>query len=148
MVGLLVYFALLLIRSPMEEILAAFFIGFVPGVIDRKGSLAFIYALSCSAGWTAGVLFFGIFLELGLGAWIMAGAFLGFIYGFVHDSFLRGTAGFLLVALARLLAEASRYITILSQDLRLLDMQLILLVMSGILFPFTTAVVSKSRRRK
>ncbi len=147
MTGLFSYLVLLIIRSPVEEIIAAFFIGLVPGIIDRQGFLTFLYALACAAGWMAGLLFFGIFLELGLGAWIMAGASLGFICGFTHGSFLRGTAGFLCGALAGLLAEASRYVTILSQDLRLLDMQLILLLMAGTLLPLATAIVSKSQRK-
>ena len=146
MAGLFSYLVLLFIRSPVEEIIAAFFIGLVPGVIDRKGFLTFLYALASAAGWMAGLLFFGIVFELGLGAWIMAGASLGFICGFAYGSFLRGAAGFLWGALAGLLAEASRYITILSQELRLLDMQLILLLMAGTLLPLATAIVSKSRR--
>ncbi|MDH7513483.1 MAG: DUF362 domain-containing protein [Clostridiales bacterium] len=147
MTGLLAYFVLLLIRSPVEEIIAAFFIGLIPEIVERKDFLIFIYALSCSAGWIAGLLFFGMYLELGLGAWIMAGACLGFTSGIVHGSFLRGTAGLLLGVLAGLLAEASRYATILSHGLRLLDMQLIVLVAAGILLPLAATVVSKPQKK-
>ena len=53
MARLFSYLVLLIIRSSAEKIIAAFFIGLIPGIIDRKGFLTFLYALAGAAGWMA-----------------------------------------------------------------------------------------------
>jgi len=146
--GIVAYFILILIQSPWEDILAALLTGSIMGIIDRKRVLILLGALSCSLGWLLGNLLFGIVLELGLGAWICAGASLGLISGLFGGSLWRGILGLFLGALAGLLAETSRYLTVFSEGLRLMDMQLILLVMAGTLLPFAAALVAKSQKKQ
>jgi hypothetical protein len=146
--GLLTYIILLFINNSWEEVIATLLIGSVWGVAQRKKEAILIGALSLSIGWLAGTWLFGIFLGLGLGAWILAGASLGLIVGLYNGSFRRGLAGLLLGAVAGLIVEASRYITLISGRFRVIDMQLILLLTAGILLPSLAALVSKPSLEK
>jgi hypothetical protein len=146
--GLFAYIVLLFINNPWEEVIPALLFGSVPGFVDRKRNTIFIGAFSASMGWLAGTFIFGIWLEIGLGAWVISGATLGLTSGFFGGSFPRALFGFLLGALAGLLAETSRYLTVFFEGLRLMDMQLILLVMAGILLPFAAALVTKPQKKE
>lgn len=146
--GFISYIILIFIRSPWEEILPALLLGSVPGLVDKRTSSILVGSSAAAIGWLAGAFLFGIVLELGLGAWLIAGAFLGLAFGLISHSFLRTVAGFFLGLTAGLFVEASRYISLFSEALRPVDMQLIILMMAGILLPLAAGLASKPARGK
>jgi hypothetical protein len=148
-IGALLSYALLtFIQSPWEEVIPAIVIGAAPGLVDRNKSGALIGALAASIGWLVGAYVSGIILELGLGAWILAGASLGLALGIASRSVLRSLAGLFLGVLAGFLAEAARYISLVWERCRTVDMQLLVLIVAGILLPLVAGIIYKPAEGK
>jgi hypothetical protein len=145
--GLIAYMMLLILNSPWEESVAACLIGSVPGIVDGKKNFLSIGATTSLLGWFIGTFVFDIFLGIGAGAWICAGASVGLISGIFRGSLWRGISGFFLGAIAGLLIEASRFLPVLFKVLRFMDMQFILLGVAGILLPLVAAVVKPEKRK-
>lgn len=146
MTGLIVFFPLLALQTDWEDVIAAAAIGAVAGLVDRSPRTVWLCALACASGWLVGSAVFGIWIEMGAGAWILAGAFLGAASGFLGGSAWRAGLGFLLGLVAGLVAEVSRYLTLLAEPLRTWDMHFILLVMAGLLLNLVAAGVGPSTR--
>jgi asparagine N-glycosylation enzyme membrane subunit Stt3 len=145
--GLISYLILEQLKTPWEELPAAFLIGAVPGFVERQPRKALIGALAAAAGWLGGALIFGIGIELGIGAWIGAGSFLGCFAGTGGRLSWRAPAGFALGAFAGLLAELSRYLTVVVEPFRTWDMQFILLVSAGLLLNAAAAAITPARKK-
>jgi hypothetical protein len=122
---------LLWLHGPWQEIVAAALIGSVVGVVDRCPRRILIGSTMCVAGWLAGTLIFGLWIELGIGAWLGAGAFLAGAFAFHRRRWLFFPA-LLLGILAGSVAEFSRFLTVLATPLRSFDMQLLLLLSAGL----------------
>jgi hypothetical protein len=138
MAGLVAYTILLVPDTPWEESVAAGLIGLVPGLVRSDRRLALFGSLACIVGWLAGTLLFGVVIMLGVGAWILAGGALGVAAGIHGRSLPRAIFGMFLGALAGLMSEAARFLTVLTEAFRYCDMQLLLLVSAGILLPLAT----------
>ncbi|HXY06598.1 MAG TPA: hypothetical protein VEI52_01995 [Terriglobales bacterium] len=144
--GALSYVLLLWLHGPWEELAAAAMIGSVVGIADLSLTRILIGSIACTAGWLLGSIFFGVWIELGVGAWLVAGAFLGAAFGACRRWWLAIPA-MLLGMVAGLLAEVSRYLTVLVTPWHGLDMQLLLLLSAGLLLNMVAALMAPPLRR-
>jgi hypothetical protein len=126
--GVLSYLIVAPLLSPWAEVMGALLIGCVPGLADRSLRRAGIGAIFCAGGWLAGSLVFGVWMDIGVGAWLFAGLFLGAVTGWFSSSWARAAIGMVLGLLGGAIGEMSRYATVLVEQLRSVDMQLILLL--------------------
>jgi hypothetical protein len=53
----------------------------VVGVADLSPVRILMGSAACALGWFLGSVIFGVWMELGVGAWLIAGAFLGAAFG-------------------------------------------------------------------
>ena len=144
--GMISYLLLLMLHGPWEEILAAILIGSVVGVVDLSPNRILMGSAACALGWWLGSMLFGVWIELGVGAWLIAVAFSGAVFGAGRRWWMAFPAP-LLGLVAGLLAEASRFLTVLVTPLRGLDMQLLLLLSAGLLLNLAAALVAPPIRR-
>jgi hypothetical protein len=133
--GFVSYFILLLSHSPWEEAIAAVLIGSAAGHAFYDSHRMFLGGLICVTGWLVGAMLFGVVSDLGIGAWIPAGAALGAGAGVVARSLSRVILGLSLGLAAGVLAELTRFATVMFSSLRGVDMQLLLLLSAGCLLP-------------
>jgi len=140
--GLASYLLLLPIHSPWEEALAASLIGGAPGLVDGEPRRSWRGGCACLTGWLMGSLLFGLRLELGIGAWILAGGLLAAMTAAFDGPTWRMVPALLLGALAGLAAEASRYLTLVSAAMRDVDMQLLVLTLAGLTLGAVAALVA------
>lgn len=145
-VGAIAYLVLLPMHGPWEEIVAAALIGSVVGVVDFSIGRMLVGSIACAAGWLIGSILFGVWIELGIGAWVVAGTFLGAAFG-AGRTWWTAIRGMLLGIVAGLLTEASRFLTVLLPSLRGTDMQLLLLLSAGIFLNLIAALSASSPRR-
>lgn len=145
--GLVSYLILLLSQSPWEEAIAAILIGLAAGTTFCNSRKMFWGSLVCITGWLAGAILFGVVSDLGIGAWIVAGAALGVTAGLETRSLWRGILGLFLGAAAGILAELTRFTTLVSSSLRGVDMQLLVLLSAGCLLPLICFLTVWSRRQ-
>jgi len=143
--GGLSYVLLLWLHGPWEEIVAAVLVGSVVGVADLSPIRILMGSAACALGWFLGSMIFGVWMELGVGAWLIAGAFLGAAFGACRG-WWTAISVMLLGLIAGLLAEASRFLTVLVTPLRSLDMQLLLLLSAGLLLNLLAALAAPSVR--
>lgn len=68
--GALSYVLLLWLHGPWEEIVAAALIGSVVGIADLSPTCILVGSTACAAGWLLGSILFGVWIELGVGAWL------------------------------------------------------------------------------
>ena len=139
--GAVSYILLLWLHGPWEEIVAATLIGSVAGIADLSAARILVGSSACAGGWLLGSMLFGVWIELGAGAWLVAGACLGAAFGAYRRWWVAILAAFLGL-LAGLLAEVSRYLTLLVSPLRGLDMQLLLLLSAGLLLNLVPALIA------
>ena len=144
--GAFSYLLFLLPHSPWEEFVAAALIGSVVGLADLSPTRILVGSIACAAGWLLGSILFGVWIELGVGAWLVAGAFLGAVFG-AYRRWWMAVPAMLLGLLAGLLAELSRYVTVLMAPLRGLDMQLLLLLSAGLLLNLVAALMAPPVRK-
>ena len=144
--GALSYVLLLWLHGPWEEVVAAVLIGSVVGISDLSLARILVGSIACATGWLLGSVLFGVWIELGLGAWLVAGAFLGAAFG-AYRRWWMVIPAMLLGLVAGLLAEVSRYLTVLITALRGVDMQLLLLLSAGLLLNFVAALMAPALRR-
>jgi hypothetical protein len=144
--GFVGFLVVALINSPWEELIVAALIGSVAGLVDKSKLKIMIGILSCAGGLFLGLLLtivLGERLSLPLGAWGVAGAFLGMTFGIYDRSILRAIFGFILGFFGGLIAEASQFLLISIESLKLTDRQLIILISSGIFINLFTAFTQK-----
>lgn len=79
--GVTSYFLLLWLHGPWEEIVAAVLIGCVVGIADRSLRRVLVGGVACAVGWLLCSFLFSYWIELGVGAWVGAGALLGAAFG-------------------------------------------------------------------
>ena len=139
--GGLSYVLLLWLHGPWEEIVAAVLVGSVVGVADLSPIRILMGSAACALGWFLGSMIFGVWMELGVGAWLIAGAFLGAAFG-ASRGWGTAISAMLLGLIAGLFAEASRFLTVLVAPLRSLDMQLLLLLSAGLLLNLVVALAA------
>jgi hypothetical protein len=144
--GGLSYVLLLWLHGPWEEIVAAALIGSVVGIADLSATRILVGSIACSMGWLLGSILFGVWIELGLGAWLVAGAFLGAAFGACRRWWMALPA-MLLGLVAGLVAEASRYLTVFMTTLRGVDMQLLLLLSAGLFLNAVATLMAPPIRR-
>jgi hypothetical protein len=144
--GAISYVLLFWLHGPWEEIIAAALIGSVVGIADLSPARILVGSVASSAGWLLGSVLFSVWIEVGVGAWLIAGASLGAAFGACRRWWMAIPA-MLLGLVAGLVAEASRYLTILVTPLRGLDMQLLLLMSAGLLLNFVAALMAPPFRR-
>jgi hypothetical protein len=142
LVGLAAYGLVLPLHSPWEEAVAAALLGGVSPSLDGSLRRVWLGVGSCLAGWLAGTVVFGLWLDIGIGAWIVAGAFLGAAAGAFDGLSWRVVPGLVLGTVAGALAEASRFLPVFFEPLRGVDMQQLLLVGAGLLLACATACVA------
>ena len=138
--GIVSYWTIAPLQSPWSEVIGALLVGLVPGLAKRSLPSAATGSVACAAGWLTGALLFGIWMDLGIGAWLLAGAFLG-AAGTFRSSGVRVALGAALGLLGGAVGEASRYATVLVERFRSVDMQLILLLSVGMLLNAAVALV-------
>jgi hypothetical protein len=136
--GALAYFALLCTHSAWEEVVAAALIGSISGIVDRSFPRVFLGAAACAVGWVAASLVFSIWIELGIGTWLGAGALLGGVLGACRRWSVAIPA-MLFGFVAGALVEASRSLPVLFKGLRGVDIQLLVLVSAGLLLNLVAA---------
>ncbi len=144
--GALSYVLLLWLHGPWEEIVAAALIGSVVGIADLSRTRILVGGIACATGWLLGSVLFGVWIELGVGAWLVAGGFLGAAFG-AYRRWWMAIPAMLLGVVAGLLAEASRYLTVLVTSLRGLDMQLLLRLSAGLFLNIVAALMAPPFRR-
>ena len=142
--GAVSYLVLLPLHGPWEEIVAAVLIGSVLGISKLSYRRILVGSVACSAGWLVGSILFGVWIELGIGAWVLAGAFLGAAFG-ASRTWWAVIPGMLLGAVSGVVAEVSRYLTLLLTSLRGVDMQLLLLLSAGVFLPSVAALMALPR---
>lgn len=145
-VGALAYLVLLPMHGPWEGMVAAALVGSVVGIADLSVRRILVGSIACSVGWLIGSILFGVWIELGIGAWVLAGAFLGAAFG-VARKWWTAIAGIFLGSIAGAVIEVSRYLTVLLPPLRGADMQLLLLLSAGMFLNLVGALVSPLPRR-
>jgi len=146
--GFLGFLIVSFIESAWEELIVAALIGSIAGIIDKSKVKMVIGALSCLAGLFLGSLLtiaLGEQLALPVGAWAVAGALLGLIFGIYDRSILRAIFGFILGFFAGLLAESLELLPILIEEIKFADRQMISLVSSGLFINFFTSFTQKPR---
>ena len=146
MAGAVSYVVLTGLHGPWEEVIAAILIGSVVGIADLSPTRILVGGTACATGWLVGSLLFGVWMELGVGAWLFAGGFLAAGFG-AYRRWWIAIPAMLLGLVAGLFAEGSRYITIFVTPLRGADMQLLLLLSAGLLLNFVAAVMAPPLRR-
>jgi uncharacterized membrane protein YjjP (DUF1212 family) len=67
--GAMSYAVLFWLHGPWKEIVAATLIGSVVGIVDLSPRRILVGSAACAIGWLLGSILFGVWLELGLGAW-------------------------------------------------------------------------------
>lgn len=144
--GALSYVLLLWLHGPWEEIVAAALIGSVVGIADLSPMRILVGSIACAAGWLLGSILFGVWIELGVGAWLVAGAFLAAAFE-ASRRWWMAIPAMLLGLVAGLLAEVSRYLTVLVPPLRGVDMQLLLLLSAGLFLNIVAALMGPPFRR-
>jgi hypothetical protein len=144
--GAISYVFVFWLHGPWGEIVAAVLIGSVVGIADRSPARVLVGSTACAAGWLLGSFLFGVWIELGVGAWLIAGAFLGAAFG-AERRWWMAIPAMLPGLVAGLVAEASRYLTVFVTALRGLDMQLLLLLSAGLLLNFVAALMAPPFRR-
>lgn len=144
--GTISYVALLSLHGPWEEVVAAALIGSVVGIADLSPTRILVGSIACATGWLLGSVLFGVWIELGVGAWLVAGAFLGAAFG-TYRKWWMVIPAMLFGLGAGLLAEVSRYLTVLVTPLRGFDMQLLLLLSAGLLLNVVAALMAPPFRR-
>jgi hypothetical protein len=144
--GAFSYVLLLWLHGPWEEIIAATLIGSVVGIADLSPARIVVGSTACVTGWLLGSILFGVWMELGVGAWLVAGAFLGAAFG-AYRRWWIAIPAMLLGLVAGLIAELSRYLTVLVTPLRGLDMQLLLLLSAGLFLNIVAALMAPPFRR-
>jgi hypothetical protein len=135
------YVLLVFLHGPWEEMVAAALIGSVVGIADLSPTRILIGSIACATGWLLGSVLFGVWIELGVGSWLVAGAFLGAAFG-AYRRWWMVIPAMLLGFVAGLLAEVSRYLTVLVTSLRGLDMQLLLLLSAGVFLNLVAALMA------
>lgn len=144
--GIIGFLIVSLIDSPWEEIIIAAFVGSIAGIVDKSKVKIVIGILSCSGGFFLGSLLtivLGEQLSLPLGAWGVAGASCGLIFGIYDRSILRAIFGFLLGLFAGLLAEGFEFLPLFIENIKLFDRQMITIVSFGLLLNFFAAFAQK-----
>jgi hypothetical protein len=136
------YVVLVLVDAPWLEVGAAFLTGLSCGLLWRRPTGCFLAAAATTLGWLLGTVMFGLAIDLGVGAWLPAGALLGCVAGAHAGSWWRGAVGLIVGIVVGGIVEASRWLTVLMPPLRLVDMQLLLLVFAGLLFPLAARLLS------
>jgi len=144
--GVVSYILLLWLHGPWEEIVAAALIGSVVGIADRSPQRVLVGSIACAAGWLLCSVLFGIWTELGVGAWMGAGALLGAAFG-AYRAWWMTIPAMLLGLVAGLVAEASRYLTVFLSPLRGFDMQLLLLLSAGLFLTLVATVMAPPVKR-
>jgi len=144
--GAIAYVLLLWLHGPWEEIIAALIIGSAIGIADLSPARIMVGSTACAAGWLFGSILFSVCIELGVGAWLFAGAFLGAAFGAYRRWWLKIPA-ILLGLIAGLLAEASRYLTVFVAPFRGIDMQLLLLLSAGLFLNTAAALIAAPIKR-
>jgi hypothetical protein len=144
--GAFSYVLLLWLHGPWEEAVAAALIGSVVGIADLSLRRILVGCIACTVGWLLGSILFGVWIELGMGAWLVAGAFLGAAFGAFRKWWVAILA-FVSGLMAGLLAEISRYLTVFATPLRGLDMQLLMLLSAGLFLNVVAAVAAPPIRR-
>jgi hypothetical protein len=109
--GAVAYTLLLWLHGPWEELIAALIIGSAIGIADLSPARIMVGSTACAAGWLFGSVLCSVSIELGVGAWLFAGAFLSAAFGAYRRWWVRIPA-ILLGLVSGLLAEASRYLTV------------------------------------
>ena len=144
--GAISYALLFWSHGPWQEIVAAALVGSVVGVVDRCPRRILVGSAACVTGWLVGTLLFGLWIELGIGAWLGAGAFLAGALAFYRRRWLI-LPGMLLGVLAGSVAESSRFLTVLATPLRNFDMQLLLLLSAGLFLNLVAGLLAPPLRR-
>jgi len=144
--GAISYVLMLSLHGPWEEIIAATLIGSVVGIADLSPARIVVGSTACATGWLLGSMLFGVWMELGVGAWLVAAAFLGAAFG-AYRRWWMAIPAMLLGLVAGLIAELSRYLTVLVTSLRGVDMQLLLLLSAGLLLNVVAAIVAPPFRK-
>jgi len=144
--GVFSYVLLRWLHGPWEEVVAAALIGSVVGIADRSLRYTLVGCIACAGGWLLGSILFGVWIELGVGAWMVAGAFLGAAFGALRKWWIAIPAT-LLGLVGGVLAEVSRYLTVLVTPFRSVDMQLLLLLSAGLLLNAVAALVAPPFRK-
>lgn len=137
--GAVSYAALLWLHGPWEEAFAAALIGAAAGAAEKSAFRIALAAAACSAGWLAATFVFSVWIELGIGSWLGAGACLGFALA-ARRGWQAASGAALTGLLAGTAAEALRFLPIFVEGLRGVDMQLLLLVSAGLLLNAAAAV--------
>ncbi len=145
--GNIAYAVLLRTNSPWEGVLAAVLIGVTPGLVPLRRGLVAVASLASGGGWILGAALVGLAVDLGAGAWIFAGGFLGFAVG-VRTSVGRAVLGLTLGLAAGIVVEISRYLTVLIDGFRYLDMQLLVLLTAGLVLPLVASLVQRAPARR
>lgn len=146
--GTISYVIVSSLQNPWSGVIGALLIGLVPGIVDHSLPRAGFGALACGGGWLAGSLCFGVWMDFGIGAWVVAGAFLGAAAGLCSASISRAGIGTLLGLFAGAIGELSRFATVLVRQLRGVDMELILLLCVGGLLNGAVALLTPSVGRR
>ncbi len=110
--GVLSYLIVAPFHSPWSEVVGALLIGMAPGLVDRSLHRVAIGAIACAGGWLAGSMLFGVWMDVGIGAWLFAGIFLGAAAGWFSGLWARVAIGMLLRLLGGAIGEVSRYATV------------------------------------
>lgn len=85
-------------------------------------------------------------MDLGVGAWLFAGAALGFAASQTSPRHLRPWIGLAVGLVAGALAEAARYVAVVVESWHGVDMQLLLLLAAGLLLGAATALMAPRGR--
>ncbi len=143
--GLLSYALLLPVRGPWRQVIAALLIGAACGWFAGRRFGAATGAVSAAAGWIAGTLLFGLWADVGLGAWTVCGLSLGLAFGIASRSPWRAVVGAVAGFLGGAIAEIARYAGVFFEPLRLTDVDLLVLVCAGLAFSGVTALAFHPR---
>jgi hypothetical protein len=139
-----------LFDNPWEEIIVAALIGSVAGVVDKSKAKTISGILFCSVGLFFGLLlsiYFGEQLNLPLGAWGVAGFFLGLNFGIYDRSILRTIFGFILGLVAGLLAESFEFLPIFFDAIKFADRQMIALISAGFFINLFLAFIQQKKTK-
>jgi hypothetical protein len=141
--GAFSYVLLLWLHGPWEGFVAVTLIGSVIGIANRSRARILVGSSVCATGWLLGPILFGVWIELGVGAGLVAGAFLGAAFS-ADRRLWPAIPEMLLGSVAGLLAEVSRYLTVRVTWFCGLGMQLLRLLSAGLLWNIVAAVMAPS----
>jgi len=144
--GFIGFLIISLFDSPWEEIIVAALIGSIAGIVDKSKTKTISGILSCSVGLFFGLLlsvYLGEQLNFPLGAWGVAGFFLGLNFGIYDRSILRTIFSFILGLVAGLLAESFEFFPIFFDAIKFADRQMIALISAGFFINLFLAFVQK-----